>query len=79
MATLGTITDLPTQDEESPRPIVAITKYTINRGFPLGAIVVTSADAHQEPTVTPLENYIVRQTRILYRQLWPWHGQRFPQ
>lgn len=31
-------------------------------------------------TKTPnLDTYVVRQIRVIFRQMWPSHGQRFPQ
>lgn len=78
MAHLGTISNVHPADGNQPRPVVQITDYNIERGRPLGAISVKPTD-HEPDMRGPLSGYVVRQIRVLYRQLWPSHGQRFPQ
>lgn len=75
MADLGVISG---REITTRVPKIQITDYTIVRGHYLGAI-------SGRPITKPvskghtLSNYIVRQIRVVYRQLWPSHGQRFPQ
>lgn len=57
---------------------VPVTDYNINRGFFLGELNVKGPRAERGEK-RPADGYIVRQIRILYRQLWPAYGQRFPQ
>lgn len=75
MADLGT---LPVYTHTPPVPRVAVTDYDIHRGLALGALLVKSG-SHRPAYVKPLTEYVVRQLRVIYRQLWPDHGQRFPQ
>lgn len=79
MADLGAITEIYDQREDSPAPLTLISEYEVIRGRPLGAISVVVNRVFQPALVIPLTTYLVRQLRILYRQLWPSHGQRFPQ
>jgi hypothetical protein len=76
MADLGTV---PVVDAGHANPaVLPLSIYTVHRGIHL-----TSISTIQPPVLTPtlhvMSNYVVRQIRILYRQLWPAHGQRFPQ
>lgn len=57
---------------------VTVDDYNINRGFYLGELEVKSARLPRAEKV-PANGYVVRQLRILFRQLWPAYGQRFPQ
>lgn len=78
MAALGTITEIwPTQ--VSPRPLKLISDYDIHRGLELGAIEMIDNRQFTPALHYPLSSYIVRQIRVIFRQLWPTHGQRFPQ
>lgn len=76
MADLGTLELL--DPVTVPLPLELVTDYDVTRGNYLGEIslleVVTEPLDLREP-----QNYIVRALSILYRQLWPSHGQRFPQ
>jgi hypothetical protein len=74
MAALGVVTEIGI---DGPIPLVPITDYGINRGFYLGEIAVLEPAGPIELS-TP-GNYIVRMLSVVYRQLWPTHGQRFPQ
>lgn len=62
-------------------PIVArrpVTEYRVVIGRYLGVVLVRSS----RPAITariPASDYVIRQLRVIYRQLWPNHGQRFPQ
>lgn len=78
MAALGTISHVKTSDGSQPRPVVQITDYNIERGRSLGTILV-KGPGHEPTMISPLLGYVVRQIRVVYRQLWPSHGQRFPQ
>lgn len=74
MAALGVVTPL---ELDGPIALTPITDYQVERGRYLG--VVPTLDL-----VGPIElhdpgNYIVRMLSVVYRQLWPTHGQRFPQ
>lgn len=78
MAALGTI------ERRDPFPpakaeLLPITDYNVVRGRFLGAISLHDATIPLPVWNPNLGTYIVRQIRILYRQLWPSHGQRFPQ
>lgn len=75
MADLGVIPSVRTLVEV---PRFPVTNYSVQRGNDLGAIGIRVLPERVE-RVAPLTGYIVRQTRILFRQLWPSHGQRFPQ
>lgn len=78
MAYLGVISGTYTPAPDRNSALVLVTDYNINRGRPLGAVAVI---VNRRPDIDyPLvSNYIIRQLRIIYRQLWPTHGQRFPQ
>lgn len=78
MAALGTISHVKPSDGSQPRPVLQITDYNIERGRPLGAVLVKGPD-HEPTMISPLLGYVIRQIRVVYRQLWPSHGQRFPQ
>lgn len=76
MADLGTLT---IRDEPPFIPgRVTISAYQIIIGRYLGTVGM-----RDEPpfiaTRSLAVNYIVRQLIVVYRQLWPSHGQRFPQ
>lgn len=77
MAALGTI------DERVLPPVRAellpITDYNVVRGKYLGSISERDPFIPLAARTSDLGNYIVRQVRVVYRQLWPPHGQRFPQ
>ena len=78
MADLGVIGSVyPTR--VTPRPLYPVTEYKIYRGLALGTVEVHSPRAFQPVRLSPLAAYVVRQIVIVYRQLWPVHGQRFPQ
>jgi hypothetical protein len=79
MAALGTITHIHTPRQDSPSPLYPISDYDIQRGRPLGTITVRPGHTFQPVLRGPVSDYVVRQIRVLYRQLWPSHGQRFPQ
>lgn len=77
MAALGTI------DERPLPPVTAellpITDYNVVRGKYLGTITERDPFVPLGDLTSDLGTYIVRQIRVVYRQLWPAHGQRFPQ
>jgi hypothetical protein len=78
MAALGVV---PLRDPFPPlkAELLPVTDYDVVRGRYLGEITIYDP-AFALPEWNPaLASYIVRQIRILYRQLWPTHGQRFPQ
>ncbi len=79
MADLGTITSIYLPPQDPNQPTVLVSNYQIHRGRPLGAIAVNPNPKHQPTLHQPVANYLVRQLRVLFRQLWPTHGQRFPQ
>jgi hypothetical protein len=74
MAALGTVNPL---DLEGPITLVPIEDYQINRGLVLGELAVLDLGGPIE--LSAPNNYIVRMLSVVYRQLWPSHGQRFPQ
>lgn len=78
MADLGTIT---LRDPFPPiRPaLLPISHYRIIRGRFLGTVALRNPVLPVTVLVSIAGPYIVRQIRIIYRQLWPSHGQRFPQ
>lgn len=79
MAALGTV------ELRDPFPVATATRipisdYNIIRGKYLGVIVERDPGYPLRFGMTgDVGTYIVRQIRVLYRQLWPSHGQRFPQ
>lgn len=79
MSHLGTI---PLRD---PFPVakaalLPVTDYDVVRGRYLGAVTLRDpAYPLAFERRATLSNYIIRQTRILFTQLWPPYGQRFPQ
>lgn len=76
MAALGTLT---VRDEPPFIPgRTPISAYQIIIGHYLGT-VGTRNEPPFIPTRSAAVNYIVRQLIVVYRQLWPSHGQRFPQ
>jgi hypothetical protein len=79
MAHLGTIPFIYTQPSTTPTPLLVVSDYNINRGRPLGPLSVYDIRGFEPTLIGPLTGYVVRQLRVLYRQLWPAHGQRFPQ
>lgn len=78
MAALGTV---PLRDPFPPlkAELLPITDYDVVRGRFLGTIALYDPAFALPEWNSDLSTYIVRQIRILYRQLWPSHGQRFPQ
>lgn len=78
MADLGTV---PLRDPFPPAQaeLLPITDYDIIRGRFLGTIGTHDPSFPLPEWNSALSTYIVRQIRILYRQLWPPYGQRFPQ
>jgi hypothetical protein len=80
MAHLGTITDIHVpRSVTRPFPLTPISDYDVVRGKFLGEIVAVDNRPPTPTLIGPLTGYVVRQIRVLYRQLWPSHGQRFPQ
>ncbi len=77
MADLGVIPGIHVPIDNPPT-IAPLNDYRINRGLAFGAVGIYSVEDNP-PFRSTLANYIVRQTRILFRQLWPAHGQRYPQ
>lgn len=77
MAALGALTD---RDPVIPKPVlIPITDYTVERGNYLGVITTRNPVLPAPALHSALGTYIVRQIGTVYRQLWPTHGQRFPQ
>lgn len=76
MTALGTVTVRPPRDVSVVR--LPITDYKVTRGNYLGTLTVKQP-MKRAPRQANIDNYVVRQISILYRQLWPSHGQRFPQ
>jgi hypothetical protein len=79
VAALGTISSGYATPPTRPRPVLPITDYNIERGRPLGTVGVHDARVFTPEKRGPLDVYIVRQIGIRFKQLWPSHGQRFPQ
>jgi hypothetical protein len=80
MAHLGTISNIAAPPSVNlPSPLLPITDYDIQRGRPLGTLELFDIHAFEPVLVVPVSGYVVRQIRVEYRQLWPTHGQRFPQ
>ena len=78
MADLGVITEIyPTR--ETPRPIFPVSEYKIYRGLDLGHVEAVDNRQFLPVLHAPVIGYVVRQIVVVYRQLWPQHGQRFPQ
>jgi len=77
MTALGTVGVLTQYDPTVTR--LPIADYTIVRGNYLGTLTVHPVLSKVGPRTSAVGNYIVRQLSIVYRQLWPNHGQRFPQ
>ena len=76
MADLGAVAVV---NVRHPLPTLhAVTDYDVVRGNFLGVIGVAD-ESHPHPPLRAVSNYVVRQIRVVYRQLWPSHGQRFPQ
>ena len=78
MAALGTLTTY-TFEGTRPAPVYPVSLYKIHRGLTLGSLPIKVTVRFAPILHGPLATYVVRQIRILYRQLWPSHGQRFPQ
>jgi hypothetical protein len=79
MAALGTI-DLRDPFPVADAELLPITDYNVVRGAFLGTITLRDPEYPLAFDRHPIEGpYIVRQIRIIYRQLWPAYGQRFPQ
>lgn len=76
MADLGTIPAIYTHTP--PVVLHPITGYTIHRGLILGALPIRNVIV-AVARISPLSDYVVRQIRVLFRQIWPARGQRFPQ
>lgn len=79
VAALGTIPVVLGGAPPTTPAYVPITDYDVNRGSVLGTISTIAVPLTNPPVTAPLTDYVVRQLRVLYRQLWPSHGQRFPQ
>lgn len=79
MAALGTIPNVLETVEPTNPALLDVTDYNVNRGSYLGVIQTIEALPTNPTDLGIVSNYVVRQIRILYRQLWPSHGQRFPQ
>lgn len=77
MSALGVVT--PKTNIDYDTPLIPITGYTVVRGNFLGVLAVHTPPNLIPPRTADLGTYIVRQISIVYRQLWPYHGQRFPQ
>lgn len=77
MAALGTIPLKPLPIERAE--LLPITDYDVVRGRYLGAIQLRDATPLDPDYRATLSGYVVRQIRVLFRQLWPAKGQRFPQ
>lgn len=78
MADLGAVGLLP----HFPRvraELQPISKYNVVRGSYLGVISLRDPDLVRATLLSPVNGYVVRQIRVLFRQLWPARGQRFPQ
>lgn len=76
MAHLGTLT-VRGRPPQIARELV--TDYNINQGRYLGALTVRDGKTKLPARITTVNDYVVRQLTVVYRQLWPSHGQRFPQ
>jgi len=76
MAALGIVTTRVPTEQRAVR--VPVSAYTVVRGNYLGGLTLR-VPPPRAPKRATLDNYIVRQISIVYRQLWPNHGQRFPQ
>ena len=76
MAALGAlpVATVPNQ----PTILDPLSAYTVHRGMVLGRLLTIVFPA-RTPIFHAVANYIVRQISIVYRQLWPVRGQRFPQ
>ena len=79
MAALGTIANVYPTPVDRPTPTYAVSLYKIHRGLQFGSLTVGTAQLIRVAVVEPLTNYVIRQIRIIFKQLWPSHGQRFPQ
>ena len=77
MAALGAVTPVEI-GRPLPSVVFPVTDYNVVRGKYLGEVTVFEP-SHPVPILHEASNYIVRQIRVVYRQLWPNHGQRFPQ
>lgn len=77
MTALGTITTRPVLEKIPTR--IPISAYTVVRGNYLGTITTHAALDRIPLRTNAVSDYVVRQLSIIYRQLWPSHGQRFPQ
>lgn len=73
LGAIGTVTVL-----HSNPPLTPLAVVTIHRGIHLGTISAI-VPARLTAVLHSTSDYVVRQLRIVYRQLWPNHGQRFPQ
>lgn len=78
MAALGTIAVVPNPILDGPAT-QAITDYDVVRGRYLGTIATQNNPQQRNPELHGVGGYVVRMIRVVYRQLWPTHGQRFPQ
>jgi hypothetical protein len=79
MAALGTVA--PLDPTVVVRPVlVPLANYQVVRGHHIGPVTVYDPKARFTPAlVTPVNGYVVRQLRVIFKQIWPNHGQRFPQ
>lgn len=78
MAALGTI-ELRDPFPPAQAELLPVSHYRVVRGKYLGAIGLHDASFPADDYNSALTTYIVRQIRVIYRQLWPAYGQRFPQ
>jgi hypothetical protein len=78
MAALGAVTPRPSFPPVRAT-LLPITDYDVVRGRFLGAVTPRDAAIVRPELNTDLSGYVVRQIRVIFRQLWPTHGQRFPQ
>lgn len=79
MAALGTIANVYPAPIDRPTPTYSVSLYKIHRGLQFGPLTLGTAQLIRVVVVVPLSNYVIRQIRIIFKQLWPIHGQRFPQ
>lgn len=79
MAALGAV---PVIGDKNPLPPTRLfpSNYRLVRGRFIGPVTPHVQAYPARPVyISTLGNYLIRQIRIVYRQLWPDHGQRYPQ